>query len=432
MIFLILLLLCLSVFVTVLVFRVNRNHLNQIFLTLFLANFILGHILLLTFRLVTQVTNPVLLGDRRLIDSSVNLHYIILLNILQFFCIQFGYLLSQTFWRNKHTSIRTLPPSINRALIGMTIFGWIGNIAVEFGQNNLFSAFHPFEILGTLWIVSGFRLKDMHIFHPIFFGTTHLIWAIFFFHSKSEAFVILVALLIRLLHVNPKNIKAKISGIVIMTVILFPFIQTKKGIETASAAQTILTQSGSSYSAIRSYFIGILQRFDGADSITDAYLAGGGIWYNAYDYSKILISKFIPNVSFLVGDYFGENSEKSSSMGQLWNDQVRPHSVVNVTSDVPVTYGPLAEGYAISGLVLGILLSISFGILISKFCDLNYSNNLLSITIGMYFISHLETMQNSTGTLILMLPKALQCFLMFYLLKVCLSSKRLTRKKFTI
>jgi len=50
-------------------------------------------------------------------------------------------------------------------------------------------------------------------------------------------------------------------------------------------------------------------------------------------------------------------------MGQLWNNQMRPRSVLDVTSSVPVTYGPLAEGYAISGLVLGILLSISFGII---------------------------------------------------------------------
>lgn len=428
----ILFLFCLSVFVTVLAFRVNRNYLNQIFLALFIANFILGHILLLTFRLVTQATNPVLLGDRRLIDSSVNLRYIILLNVLEFFCIQFGYLVSQTVWRNKHTSISTLPISINRALVGMTIIGWIGNIAALFGEKNLFSAFHPFEILATLWIVSGFRLKDMHIFYPIFFGTTHLVWAIFFFHSKSEAFVILVGVLIRILYYNPTKIKVKISGISIMAVILFPFIQTQKGIETASAAQKLLTQEGSNYSALRSFFIVILQRFDGADSITDAYLAGSGIWYNAYDYSKIVISKFIPNVSFLVGNYFGENSEKSISMGQLWNNQMRSHSVVDATLDVPVTYGPLAEGYAISGLVLGIVLCISFGILTSKLCDLSYSTNLLSITIGMYFISHLETIQNSTGTLVLLLPKALQCFLMFYLLKVCLSSKGLTRNKFTI
>ena len=365
MIFLTLLLLCLSGYFIILVFRVNRNHINQLVLTLFIANFILGHVLLLTFRLVTQATNPVLLGDRRLIDSSVNLSYIILLNALEFFCIELGYLVSQRFWRSKYTSIRTLPPSINRALIGMVIFGWIGNIATLIGKNNLFSAFHPFEIIGTLWIVSGFRLKDMHIFYPIFFGISHLIWAIFFFHSKSEAFVIFVGLLIRVLHYNPEKIKLKISGIIIVTVILFPLIQTKKGIETASAAQRILSQNGSSYPDARSFFIGILQRFDGADSITDAYLAGGGIWYNAYDYCKILISKFIPNVSFLVGNYFGENSEKSSSMGQLWNDQMRPHSIGNVTSGVPVTYGPLAEGYAISGLALGIVLSISFGILVS-------------------------------------------------------------------
>lgn len=425
MIFLNLLLLSLSVYFTLLIFRVNRNYINQLVLALFIANFLLGHVLLLTFRLLTQATNPVLLGDRRLIDPSVHLSYIILLNSLEFICIELGYLMSQIFWKGKYNSILTLPHSINRALIGMAVLGWIGNIAVLIGKNNLYSAFHPFEIIGTFWIVSGFRLRDMHIFYPIFFGISHLIWAIFFFHSKSEAFVILVGLLIRLLHYNPQKIKLKISGIIAVTVILFPFIQTKKGIETAGAAQIILSQNGSSYPGARSFFIGILERFDGADSITDAYLAGGGIWYNAYDYCKILLSKFIPNVSFLVGNYFGENSEKSSSMGQLWNDQMRPHSIVNVTSNVPVTYTPLAEGYAISGLALGITLSISFGALVSKLCDLSYSKNIFSISLGMYFICHLETMQNSTGTLLLLLPKALQCWLLLYILKVCLPSRKI-------
>jgi hypothetical protein len=328
----------------------------------------------------------------------------------------------QKYGKRKPTTMLDLPISINRALIGMASIGWIGNIAGLIGRNNLFSAFHPFEIMGTVWLVSGFRLKELKIFYPILFGVSHLVWAIFFFHSKSEAFVILVGLIIRVVYTNPKKIKLKISVIIIATGILFPFIQTKKGIETASAAHNILTQNGTGYSSTRSFIIGILQRFDGADSITDAYFAGSGAWYDIYDYIKLLLGKFIPNVSFLVGNYFGENSEKSSSMGQLWNDQMRPLSIVNVTPGVPVTYGPLAEGYAISGIALGIGLSILFGAIISRFCDLSYSKNLLGISCGVYFICHLETLQNSTGTLLLLLPKALQCFLFLSLLRILLSA----------
>ena len=423
-----LLLLCFSFYLTVMVFRVNRNYVNQIVITLFVANFFLGHVVLLTYRLLTHATNPILLGDRRLVDPSLDINSIILLNILEFICIEIGYVMSQIFWKGKFSSIHSLPDSLNLALIGMSIMGWIGNLAVLTGRNNLFSAFHPLESLGTFWIVSGFRLKSMHIFYPIIFGLSHLIWAIFFYHSKSETFVILIALLIRQLHFNARRIKFKISGIVALSVVLFPFIQTKKGIETTSAAQTILSQNGSSYPVIRSFFIGILERFDGADSITDAYLGGGGIWYNVYDYCKILLSKFIPNVSFLVGSYFGENSENSSSMGQLWNDQMRPISISNVTSRVPVTYTPLAEGYAISGIALGIVLSISFGILISKLCDLNYSKNLPSISMGMYFICHLENLQNSTGTLLLLFPKAIQCWMILYLLKISLTRRKNLQK----
>lgn len=422
MIFLILILVVVSTVTTMYIFKINTRLMNQIVLTLFFVNFILGHVLLLTYRLVTQATNPLLLGDQRLFSTSLNLGYLIILNLLQFICIAFGYLLSQKYGKISIGSVHDLPISTNRALIGMAIIGWVGNIAGLLGSNNLFSAFHPFEILGTVWLVSGFRLKKMNIFYPVFFGVSHLVWAIFFFHSKSEAFVILISLIIRVIHIDRKTIKLKISGIIVATAFLFPFIQTKKGIETAKAAQIILEQNGTSYSSERSLIIGILQRFDGADSITDAYFAGSGTWYDAYDYIKILLGKFIPNVSFLVGNYFGENSEKSSSMGQLWNDQMRPLSIPNVTPGVPVTYGPLAEGYAISGLAVGILLSIIFGAIVSKLCDLNYSNNLFGISIGMYFICHLESLQNSTGTLLLLLPKALQCFLCLILLRILLST----------
>lgn len=420
MIFLILILLSGSAVTTVYIFKSNTNRIHQLVFSLIVINFILGHVLVLTLRLITQETNPILLGDRRLIDSQANLSYLLFLNLLEFICIEFGFFLSQKYCKTS-TSIRKLSFSTNHALIGMAFIGWVGNIGAILGRNNLFSAFHPFEILGTVWLVSGFRLKDINIFYPVLFGVSHLIWAIFFFHSKSEAFVILVGLIIRVVYLSPKKIKLKISGIIIAAVFLFPFIQTKKGIETASAAHKILEQKGTSFSAARSFIIGILQRFDGADSITDAYFAGSSAWYNAYDYTKIIIGKFIPNVSFLVGNYFGENSEKSSSMGQLWNNQMRPFSINNVTPGVPVTYSPLAEGYAISGLVLGIVLSIFFGSLVSKLCDLNYSNNLLGISIGMYFMCHLETLQNSTGTLILLLPKALQCFICLGLLRIFLS-----------
>lgn len=422
------LLLFFSFYLTVIVLKINKNYINQIVLLLFIVNFFLGHVLLLAYRLLTHATNPLLLGDRRLVDSSLNLGFIFFLNILEFVCIEIGYLITQIFWKGKFHSILALPDSLNRALIGLSLAGWIGNVAILSGRNNLFSAFHPFEILGTFWIVSGFRLKGMHISYPIIFGISHFMWAIFFYHSKSETFVVLVALLIRLLHSNSQRRKLKILSLIVLTVLLFPFIQIQKGIYTVKTVQSFLSQTGSSNSVVKSLFIGILQRFDGADSITDAYVAGGGIWYNLYDYCKILLSKFIPNVSFLVGDYFGENSEKSMSMGQLWNDQMRPHSLSNVTLTVPVTYTPMAEGYAISGIALGILLSMSFGILISKLCNMNYSNNLFSIALGMSFICHLELLQNSTITLILWFQKAIQCWLLLFIFKIILTSKRNLQK----
>jgi len=417
---------CVTISCTLFVLRVSRNPINQIVVTLFTVNFILGHIILLSFQLITKASNPVLLGDPRLFDPSISLVSILFLNALQYFCVMSGYVLVQKFWKNKKTSIQALPQSINRALIAMVIIGWTGNISILLGEVNLFSAFHPFELLGTLWIVSGFRLKDMHIFYPILFGASHFIWAMFFFHSKAEVFVIFIAILIRFLHYNRKIIRIKILVLISLTISLFPLIQNQKKIFTATKAYDLISQSGGDYPAVRSFIIGILERFDGANSITDAYLAGPGSWFQVSDYGRILLSKFIPNVSFLVGEYFGENTRESRSLGQLWNNELRSQTFGNVTRDVPVSYGPFAEGYAISGLTLAILLSISFGILISKLCDLNYTKNLLSITCGLYFVSNLVVLQNSTGSLFLMLPKALLCFTLLYILKIFFSFE--TRK----
>lgn len=414
---------CVAIPCTHFALRVNRNPINQIVFTLFLVNFILGHIVLLGFQLITKASNPVFLGDPRLFDPSISLVLILFLNALQYFCVVSGYVLAEKFWKNKKTSSQALPQSINRALIAMVVIGWIGNISILFGESNLFSAFHPFELLGTLWIVSGFRLKDMHILYPIFFGASHFIWAMFLFHSKSEVFIIFIAMLIRFLHYNRESIKIKILILTSLTIILFPLIQSQKKISTASKAHELLSQSGENYPAIKSFFIGMLERFDGANSITDAYLAGPGSWFQVIDYGKILLSKFIPNVSFLVGDYFGENTRDSRSLGQLWNNEMRSQTIGNVTRDVPVSYGPFAEGYAISGLILAILLSIFFGILMSKLCALNYKKNLLSMTCGLYFVSSLHILQNSTGYFFLMLPKALQCYALLYILKIFFSFK---------
>lgn len=383
----------------------------------YLLNFCIGHIILLSYRLIFEPESTVLLADTRLLEGKLNIEYLLFLNVLQLLFVCSGILLttSANSKRNELTA-KSFPPELNTALVWATSIGWIGNVAGVTGNVNLYSAFHPFELLGTAWIVSGFRLKPIRQVLVFFLASLHLFWAVLIFHSKSEAFLILVALLIRFLHSETSKKGSQIMLVSISALFLFPFIQVQKGILTLSKVQMLLVSQGEKFSLPKSFAIGFLQRFDGADSITDAYSAGAGSWYSFLDYSKLLITKFIPNISFLLGNYFGEETSNSSSLGQLWNDQMRPFSMRNVTYGVAVTFGPMAEGFSIGGLSLGIFLCILFGALIGFFCKSCYSIKLLPTLCGLYFMFHLENLQNSFGNLILMLSKVLQCYL---LLKIC-------------
>lgn len=390
----------------------------KIAILFYFANYILGHVILLSYRLIFRPVDYNLLADIRLQDINLDLKYLILLNILQLLFVCLGILLLRTknsrnfVWRQE-----IYPEELNSALLLVTLIGWIGNIAALTGNNNLVSAFHPFELLGTAWLVSGFRLKPLRFPIVILLAVVHFIWAAFYYHSKSETFLIFVALLVRILHSETKIKNSQIWFVLISTFLLFPIVQIQKGIFTISNVQNRLSSQGQSFSFLKSTTIGYLQRFDGADSITDAFTAGPGSWYTLVEYTRIIILKFIPNISFLLGDYFGENTADSLSLGQLWNNQMRPFTIRNVTSGVPVSFGPMAEGYAIIGIWLGIVMCILFGASIKLFSYACYSKKLFPSVCGLYFLFHLENLQNSFGNIVLMLPKAVQSY---FLIKICL------------
>lgn len=399
-------------------FKRSKMPILKLVISIYFVNFILGHVILLSYRLLFRPDDYALLADIRLLDTNLNLKYLILLNILQLLFVCSGVLIVRTknsrniVWRQE-----TYPEELNSALIFVTLIGWIGNIAALTGNSNLLSAFHPFELLGTAWIVSGFRLKPLRTQIVYFLAISHFVWAVLLFHSKSETFLIFIALLVRFLHSETRIQISQIWFVTISALLLFPFVQIQKGILTVSKVQERLSSRGESFSFLKSTAIGYLQRFDGADSITDAFTAGPGSWHTLIEYMQIIILKFIPNISFLLGDYFGENTANSLSLGQLWNNEMRPFTIRNVTSGVPVTFGPMAEGYAIMGIWLGSILCILFGAAIKFFCQACYSKKLFPNVCGLYFIFHLENLQNSFGNLVLMLSKAVQCY---FLIKICL------------
>lgn len=389
----------------------------KIVLSLLFLNFMLGHVILLTYRLLFRPELKLLLADTRLLNSEINFKYLVLLNILQLISVCIGILLfsnSRIAKNRENHSERDkyFPKQLTNALILTTLIGWIGNIAVILGDGNYFSAFHPFELFGTLWLVSGFRLTPFQNWIAYFFASIHLIWAVFLFHSKSEAFLIVIAIMIRVSHSRRQINFRKILAISILALLLWPIIQVQKGILTLSKVQSQLVSQGENYAYVKSFLIGFIERFDGTDSITDAYLAGSGSWYDFFDYVNLIFVKLIPNISFLLGDYFGEYTETSKSLGQLWNDQMRPITISNVTGGVPVSYGPLAEGYAITGLMLGIILCIVFGAFLAYFCNACYSEKLFTTSCGLYFVCRLENLQNGVASLILMFPKMLQCYVL--------------------
>ena len=389
----------------------------KIAISVYLINFFIGHVLLLSYRLIFKPNSYILLGDIRLLNINIDIKFLLFLNLLQLVFVSVGVFIAKSAKSAKRFLEREdFPEDLNRALLLTTFIGWIGNLAGIRGNVNLFSAFHPFELLGTAWLVSGFRLKRLG--QPVVFilAMFHLIWAVLLFRSKSETFLILVALIVRLLHSETKIKLSQISLISITAYILFPFIQVQKGILTISKVQELLVSQNESFSFLKALGIGFLQRFDGADSITDAYTAGAGSWYGLFEYSKLILIKMIPNISFLIGNFFGEDTATASSLGQLWNDQMRPLSIRNITYGVPVTFGPMAEGYSIDGMSFGLIMCIIFGVLMVIFCSSCYSKKLFPTVCGLYFIFHLENLQNSVGHLVLMVPKMLQCYI---LIKVC-------------
>jgi hypothetical protein len=401
-----------SPLVAIVCYAKANSAMHRITLFVYFLNFILGHIILLSYRLLLKPENPLLLSDSRLLNRGSDIYFILILNFTQFLVVCAGSIL---YGRFKHPSVKDLPSifpkSVCDSIILLTCIGWIGNIAAIAGNQNLLSAFHPFELLGTTWLVSGFRLPQTRRWLVYSFALSHLVWAIFLFHSKSEAFLILVAIVIRVSHQGSRVNYRAIWASAVAGLLLFPFIQIQKGIFTLSRVEMLLNSQGEKHAWFKSFGIGFLQRFDGADSITDAFTAGSGAWFSTVEYTKIIVFKFFPNVSFLVGNYFGEETSRSLSLGQLWNNQMRPITIRNVTYGIPVTYGPFAEGYAVSGFLLAVLCCVLFGAALHAFSNYCYSRNLFVATCGLYFMSHLENIQNSVASTILMLPKMIECFI---------------------
>jgi hypothetical protein len=186
-----------SPLVAIACFKTVNSPMHRILLSVYYLDFILGHVILLSYRLIIKPETPILLSDLRLLNQSFDINSILILNLAQFVMVCIGFIL---YGRFKKTSVKytpvEFPKSVADALIILTCIGWIGNIGSIAGNQNLLSAFHPFELLGTAWLVSGFRLVQSRKWLVYSFAVSHLIWAIFLFHSKSEAFLILVALII--------------------------------------------------------------------------------------------------------------------------------------------------------------------------------------------------------------------------------------------
>ena len=96
---------------------------------------------------------------------------------------------------------------------------------------------------------------------------------------------------------------------------------------------------------------------------------------------------------------------------------MRPITIKNVTFGIPVTYGPFAEGYAVSGFFLAVLLCLLFGAALHTLSNFCYGRKLFAATCGLYFMSHLENIQNSVASTVLMTPKMVECYV---LLRICL------------
>jgi hypothetical protein len=252
-------------------------------------------------------------------------------------------------------------PSV-RILTALYCFGWIGRLSALAQQVSIAAALTPFGTVAsaTLIIFTDFKSRKLIPTPVLVLFSVEIGWA-FLFGSKAAAFIPALALVFRwAIAPNRKKIPVYfVLGIPALFSVIFLAIQTQRGILNGDTAYA---RSDGGVNTIKSQFIGLLERFDGASAIVDANAAWNfNKWLSLDEFIVRMLINLVPK---------GPLFPISETLGQQWTREVVSQSKPFQFQDVSLAAGFWAEGLALAGLAGLLIFALIQATLVAKFLPL--------------------------------------------------------------
>lgn len=309
-----------------------------------------------------------LLGDTRLANADygqplIDVLWLVVLGESIFLAISYIVFRKRILadWDRSRFAQILLPLTSRKFLTSMSIFyvfGWIGRFSLFSDVAILGTALIPFGIVSaaTLIIFSKFWSQRFFPPHIAILVALEFFWA-FSLGSKASAFVPLVALACRWNVIpNRKSESWKYLALLpVVGAISFQSIQTQRGILNEEVS---MARSENGANPLRGFLISVIERFDGAVAIVDAYAAQTiSKWLTVNEYLERASLNLVPRGLF---------TSDLETVGQQWTREVVSQSKSFQYQDVSLASGFWAEGLALSGFAGLVTLAIIQSLFVSK------------------------------------------------------------------
>ncbi len=310
----------------------------------------------------------VLLGDIRLANSDygqplIDVMWLIALGESIFMAISLIAFKKRIHagWDRSRFAQVLLPLTSKKFLTSMAIFyvfGWVGRLSLFGAVPILGTALTPFGIVAAATLIMFSKFWSQKFFPPLIAVLVGLefLWA-FTLGLKAGAFVPLVALACRW-NVLPNRTNGSWKSLALIPIvgaISFLIIQTQRGILNEEVS---MARSENGGNPLRGLLISILERFDGAVAIVDAYAAQTiSKWLSIGEYLERASLNLVPRGLF---------SSDLETVGQQWTREVVTQSKSFQYQDVSLASGFWAEGLALAGVAGLVCLAVVQALLVSK------------------------------------------------------------------
>lgn len=318
----------------------------------------LAFILRPLYLVVNQPTSPIYLGDTRLVSLGYSE---VLTPVLVIIAVgQLAFLLTLILLRKKIINPKLPTEAVKDRFSGEAVstafFVWIAGLSLYLAGSTISSSSSPIFFLAAcsgagILLVFYERQTSFKsaLVLPVVFVSCVVLGVVS--ASKAPVLAALLAVFMRTLLSNSSKLSfRKIVAYVAGSLGTFLVIQPIKGINTFFLVSEGSTDIGKLVSSTQ---ISILERFDGAIAVVDAYVAGQGSWLSPVQYINRMLTMSLPRSLFGLG---------TDSPGQLWALEVRAQSNP-IQRGVSLAVGPSADGYIVLGWV-GVIL---FNVLLASF-----------------------------------------------------------------